>query len=190
MASIFRCTSLPNYLREQTAIWNKEKGGGKASIGSSGQYKSGKRCSLMSLSDISYAFLCKKECVHYTSFFFQKIGLNPIVLCVLAILRVACFRGIVHNYFDMVSRRLIPMESSQTVLRLLLQLWTCVLIYIVLGWTMCMLCSSGKRNLQQKAWNSSILLAKLLKKKKRFPDQFQNLQLPFRQVPLQAVNPV
>lgn len=72
MASIFRCTSLPNYLREQTAIWNKEKGGGKASIGSSGQYKSGKRCSLMSLSDISYAFLCKKECVHYTFFFFLE----------------------------------------------------------------------------------------------------------------------
>lgn len=44
--------------------------------------------------------------------FLKKIELNPIISCILAILHVAFFRGIVHNYFDMVSCRLIPMESS------------------------------------------------------------------------------
>lgn len=51
---------------------------------------------------------------------------------------------------------------------LLLQLCTCVLIYSVLGWTMCMLDSYGRHNLQQKTWNRNILLTKLLKKKEDF----------------------
>lgn len=62
----------------------------------------------------------------------------------------------------------------------LLQLWTCVLIYIVLRGPMGLLRSYGRPNLQQKTWNSSILPTKSLEPEEKIPGLIPKSQAAFQ----------